>query len=105
MLRVRLSIAAGNGITISFRQACCPPGMPGRISSSIRCVVYGTLPVGSLLGGALATVLSDRGALWILDKTGPLLSGQMQKILRLGYGPQGPVTARRPVRDVLVVED
>ncbi|MER6126898.1 nitroreductase [Streptomyces sp. NPDC001795] len=27
--------------------------------------------------------------------------GQVQMVLRLGYGPQGPTTPRRPVRDVL----
>ncbi|MEU0056173.1 nitroreductase family protein [Streptomyces sp. NPDC006334] len=28
-------------------------------------------------------------------------AGQVQMVLRLGYGPRGPVTPRRPVRDVL----
>ncbi|MEX2984298.1 MFS transporter [Streptomyces sp. C36] len=60
------SIVAGNVIIVSFRQAYCPPGMLGRISSGIRFVMYGTIPVGSLLGGALATALGDRGALWAL---------------------------------------
>lgn len=32
-------------------------------------------------------------------------SGHIQMILRIGYGPQGPATPRRPVRDVLVIED
>ncbi|MFF7725488.1 Acg family FMN-binding oxidoreductase [Streptomyces sp. NPDC008001] len=31
-------------------------------------------------------------------------TGQVQMILRIGYGPKGPVTHRRPVRDVLVIE-
>ncbi|GGN48496.1 nitroreductase [Streptomyces albiflavescens] len=30
--------------------------------------------------------------------------GHVQMVLRLGYGPQGPATPRRPVRDVLDVE-
>ncbi|GGN84921.1 nitroreductase [Streptomyces albiflavescens] len=30
-------------------------------------------------------------------------TGQVQMVLRLGYGPQGPATPRRPVRDVLTV--
>jgi nitroreductase len=35
----------------------------------------------------------------------PLSSmGHVQMVLRLGYGPQGPATPRRPVRDVLDVE-
>ncbi|GAA0472211.1 MFS transporter [Streptomyces sp. NPDC046215] len=80
------SIVAGNVIIVSFRQAYCPPGMLGRISSSIRFLMYGAVPVGSLLGGALATVLSDRGALWILY-TGNALCA----LLLL----HGPVRSRR----------
>ncbi|MFD8704148.1 MFS transporter [Kitasatospora sp. NPDC059648] len=59
-------VVAGNVIIVSFRQAYCPPDMLGRVSSSIRFVMYGTIPIGSLLGGTLGTVLGDRGALWLL---------------------------------------
>jgi hypothetical protein len=30
--------------------------------------------------------------------------GYVQTVLRLGYGPQGPATPRRPVRQVLDIE-
>lgn len=59
-------VVAGNVIIVSFRQAYCPPDMLGRVSSTIRFVMYGTIPVGSLLGGALGTFLGDRNALWLL---------------------------------------
>ncbi|MEC4019666.1 MFS transporter [Streptomyces sp. H27-D2] len=59
-------IVAGNVVIVSFRQSYCPPGMLGRVSSSIRFLMYGTLPVGSLLGGALGGALGDRDALWVL---------------------------------------
>lgn len=59
-------IVAGNVIIVSFRQSYCPPGMLGRVSSSIRFLMYGTLPVGSLLGGALGGALGARDALWVL---------------------------------------
>ncbi|WP_230210330.1 hypothetical protein [Streptomyces kaniharaensis] len=29
-------------------------------------MMYGTIPIGSLLGGTLGTVLGVRGALWLL---------------------------------------
>ncbi|WSV08936.1 nitroreductase family protein [Streptomyces sp. NBC_01020] len=32
-------------------------------------------------------------------------TGQVQMVVRLGYGPPGPETPRRPVADVLTVED
>jgi Transmembrane secretion effector len=53
-------------ITVSFRQAYCPPGMRGRVAMSIRFISYGVWPLGSLLGGVLGTVLDVRTALFIL---------------------------------------
>ncbi|MFC3584283.1 Acg family FMN-binding oxidoreductase [Streptantibioticus rubrisoli] len=32
-------------------------------------------------------------------------TGYVQTMLRLGYGPKGPTVPRRPVRDVLIIED
>ncbi|WXH43538.1 nitroreductase family protein [Streptomyces netropsis] len=57
----------------------------------------------------LATSFSTQALEWP-DLRWPLRDpltgiGQVQMILRLGYGPQGPATPRRPVRDVLVIED
>ncbi|MFF4161247.1 Acg family FMN-binding oxidoreductase [Streptomyces sp. NPDC001678] len=57
----------------------------------------------------LATSFSTQALEWP-DLRWPLRdprtgSGQVQMILRLGYGPQGPATPRRPVSEVLVMED
>ncbi|MEV7416127.1 MFS transporter [Streptomyces sp. NPDC089919] len=60
------SVVAGNVIIVSFRQAYCPPNMLGRVSSTIRFVMYGTIPIGSLLAGALATPLGTKEALYLL---------------------------------------
>jgi MFS family permease len=46
-----------NVTQVSFRQRLCPPGLLGRMNASVRFIVYGTMPVGSLLGGALGTWL------------------------------------------------
>jgi hypothetical protein len=59
-------IAVGNIIAGSFRQAYCPPGMLGRITASMRLLVFGTIPLGALLAGGLATALGTRNALWII---------------------------------------
>jgi len=53
-------------ITVSFRQAYCPPGMRGRVAMSIRFISFGVWPLGSLLGGVLGTVFDVRTALFIL---------------------------------------
>jgi MFS family permease len=49
----------------SFRQMLCPPRLLGRMNATIRFIVWGTLPLGGLLGGALASWLGVRNALWV----------------------------------------
>lgn len=49
----------------SFRQLLCPPGLLGRMNATIRFIVWGTLPLGGILGGALGGWLGDRGAIWV----------------------------------------
>jgi MFS family permease len=49
----------------SFRQLLCPPRLLGRMNATIRFIVWGTLPLGGLLGGTLGTVLGNRNALWV----------------------------------------
>jgi MFS family permease len=49
----------------SFRQLLCPPRLLGRMNATIRFIVWGTIPLGGLLGGALGTWLGDRNALWV----------------------------------------
>ena len=44
-----------NIVQVSYRQAICPPRLQGRMNSVMRFLVWGTIPVGTLLGGALAT--------------------------------------------------
>jgi MFS family permease len=50
---------------VSFRQRLCPPQLLGRMNASVRFVVYGTMPLGGLLGGALGTWLGVVPTLWI----------------------------------------
>ena len=40
---------------VSFRQAICPERLQGRMNSVMRFIVWGTIPLGNLTGGALAT--------------------------------------------------
>jgi MFS family permease len=48
----------------SFRQAICPERMQGRMNAVIRLLVWGTIPLGALLGGGLATWIGLRAAIW-----------------------------------------
>jgi MFS family permease len=48
---------------VSLRQAITPPRMQGRMNASMRFMVWGTMPFGSLAGGALGTALGLRPTL------------------------------------------
>jgi len=50
---------------VSFRQAITPERIQGRMNSVMRFVVWGVMPLGSLLGGALASWVSLRFAIWV----------------------------------------
>lgn len=50
---------------ISYRQAICPPALLGRMNASVRWIAWGTLPLGALAGGSLATWIGVRETLWI----------------------------------------
>jgi MFS family permease len=50
---------------VSFRQAITPTPMQGRMNATMRFIVWGTIPLGSILGGAIATAVSIPAALWI----------------------------------------
>jgi Na+/melibiose symporter-like transporter len=50
---------------VSFRQAITPERMQGRMNATMRFIVWGTMPVGSILGGVLATTLGLRETLWV----------------------------------------
>jgi MFS family permease len=50
---------------VSFRQAICPDRLLGRMNASVRFVVWGTLPLGALVGGVLGTLIGIRPTLWV----------------------------------------
>jgi len=48
---------------LSLRQACTPASLHGRVNATIRFLVFGAAPLGSLLGGILAESLGLRATL------------------------------------------
>jgi MFS family permease len=50
---------------VSLRQAITPERLQGRMNASMRFFVWGTIPLGSLVGGALATAFGVRTAILI----------------------------------------
>ena len=60
-----IGIVVYNITQVSFRQALCPPGLLGRMNATMRFLVWGTLPLGGLLGGTLGSVIGVRGTLLV----------------------------------------
>jgi MFS family permease len=49
----------------SFRQAITPERLQGRMNSVMRFMVWGVMPLGMLLGGAIASAFSLHAAIWV----------------------------------------
>ena len=60
-----LSSVAYNVNQVSVRQALCPRRLQGRMNASVRFMVWGTLPLGGFLGGALGSTIGIRPTLWV----------------------------------------
>jgi MFS family permease len=65
MLVVSFVVVLYNITQVSFRQRLCPRPLLGRMNASIRFIVWGCMPIGSFVGGILASVTSVRTVLWI----------------------------------------
>ena len=54
-----------NITAISLMQTLTPERLLGRLNASRRFIVWGTIPLGSLVGGALASVIGLHATLWV----------------------------------------
>jgi len=59
------AVVVYNVLQVSFRQRLCPPHLLGRMNASVRFIVFGTMPLGGLLGGVLGTAIGIVPALWV----------------------------------------
>ena len=50
---------------VSLRQSICPERLQGRMNASMRFLVWGTMPLGSLTGGTLAATIGLRPTLFV----------------------------------------
>ena len=60
-----MGIPIYNITQVSFRQAITPERLQGRMNSVMRFIVWGVMPLGALIGGALASWVSLRFAIWV----------------------------------------
>lgn len=60
-----LGVAIYNINQVSLRQAITPERMQGRMNATMRFIVWGTIPIGSILGGALGDAVGLRTSIWV----------------------------------------
>jgi predicted MFS family arabinose efflux permease len=51
---------------VSLRQAITPDRLQGRMNASVRFIVWGTIPIGALIGGALGDAIGLRPTLALM---------------------------------------
>lgn len=51
---------------VSFRQRLCPPHLLGRMNASFRFIVWGGMPIASLLAGVIATHFGMVTMMWVV---------------------------------------
>jgi MFS family permease len=56
---------AYNITQVSLRQAITPERLQGRMNAAMRWIIWGTIPLGTLLGGAIGQTVGLRAALWV----------------------------------------
>jgi MFS family permease len=55
-----VTVVVYNIVQVSYRQAICPPRLQGRMNSVMRFMVWGTIPLGTMAGGTLASWIGLR---------------------------------------------
>jgi MFS family permease len=50
---------------VSLRQAICPRRMQGRMNATMRFIVWGTMPIGLIIGGVLGSTIGLHETIWV----------------------------------------
>jgi MFS family permease len=80
---------------VSFRQGLCPPDLLGRMNATMRFLVWGTMPLGGVIGGALGSTIGVRGTLLVAAMGGciavvPVFLSPLRRMRELpSYVPDG----------------
>jgi MFS family permease len=95
-----VSAVVYNVAQVSLRQAITPTRMQGRMNATMRWFVWGTIPIGGLLGGALGELYGVRSAILVGAVGGtlaitPVLFSPVRKIREMpAPGEEGDDGAR-----------
>jgi MFS family permease len=102
-----LGAVAYNITQVSLRQAITPERLQGRMNAAMRWIVWGTIPLGTLTGGLIATGTNLRTALWVgavgqLFAAVPLLLSTVRKIGEMPAPVEAPTPAQAELEGGLV---
>ena len=64
-LIVGFGVVVYNVNQVGLRQAITPDRMLGRMNATMRLIVWGTIPIGALIGGILGTIFGLVPVLWV----------------------------------------
>jgi MFS family permease len=83
---------------VSFRQAVTPTAMQGRMNATMRFIVWGTIPIGMMLGGFLGGAIGLRetmlvGGVGSLFAFLPLLIGPLRHLREMPAPLEEPITS------------
>jgi MFS family permease len=104
---VGLAIVLYNVNAISLMQALTPDRLLGRMNASRRFVVWGTIPLGALVGGALSTQIGLRPTLFVgaAGMTLSFLFLYFSPLRKIDQLPEEPSTEELLVPPATVVAD
>lgn len=91
-------LAVFNVNSLTLRQTVTPARLLGRMNASYRLILYGTIPLGALLAGSLASLFGLRTALavGVAGLVLPAVWIVFSPVYRLREMPKGPVEADQP---------
>jgi MFS family permease len=87
------AVVVYNVTQVSFRQAITPERMQGRMNATMRFIVWGTIPLGTTLGGILGTTVGLHETIWVGAIGGlfafvPLLFSPLRSLRTMPEPPQ-----------------
>lgn len=86
-----------NIMQLTMRQRVCPPRLLGRMNASVRCVVWGVMPVAALIGGYLGESIGMVPAMWLgaalsLLSVAPVLFSPLTSMRKLPDSVEEPAS-------------